>query len=655
MFLLISPTLASNFLRPSRASSGSGWLSGWDYRKSHEINPASGAGTDYQVNITVHYGIGFDMGNDVYLNAKCEADFRDIRFTGSDGTSELAYWIDNQVDGDYATVWIKVAEDLDSSPRTIYIYYGNSGANTASNALLTKIAQLREHEAHSGYYPAFLFSLPDNRLFIESSEEGLGHSYEFFVVPRSWINGKYLRWNWEGDRGYWEFRYFAYMRIYDGAYDRASSIDFPTGSLILLKGNGILQQIITGGGAFGPDTEELLIDVSGGSEEFCTVVFLLGDGWNSVATKLWVDWIEINTGSGGSGNLVTINHEEHITMEQTATYSDYGIYHKYVSPEPTHGSWGPEETSPIPTMLSVQPANITDATLDPGSSFSVNVTVADVQQLWGYEFFLDYDTSILTATSFGIYPPFLNIIPSGSGINDTAGSVHLTAYTYSGDPDGLNTTESTPIAWIEFNVDFMGTSILDLNGTKLSDIFGIPITHATVDGFFDNRHVIMATVNINPDFLSLKTSDEWIISHIELPEGFNKHDIDTSSILLNGTVPADVGASTPGKAYFSRALVESFIYNQGIRYGDVVLNITGELLGGIPFEGTDVVFVNYGGDINGDGTIDIFDMGVVSAHWYPGPPIGPLGYDSAPDINSDGAVDIFDVGLLSFNWGQTPP
>jgi intein/homing endonuclease len=49
------------------------------------INPASGAGTNYQVRIVAHYGSGVDSGPDVYLNGKCRTDFGDIRFTRSDG------------------------------------------------------------------------------------------------------------------------------------------------------------------------------------------------------------------------------------------------------------------------------------------------------------------------------------------------------------------------------------------------------------------------------------------------------------------------------------------------------------------------------------------------------------------------------------------
>lgn len=103
------------------------WLTGWDNRKSHNINSAVGAGTNYQVRITVHYGAGSDSGEDVYCNSKCKTDFGDIRFTDNDETTELDYWMEEKTDSDYAVFWVEVADDL-SSNQSIYVYYGNAGA-----------------------------------------------------------------------------------------------------------------------------------------------------------------------------------------------------------------------------------------------------------------------------------------------------------------------------------------------------------------------------------------------------------------------------------------------------------------------------------------------------------------------------------------------
>lgn len=62
------------------------------------------------------------------------------------------------------------------------------------------------------------------------------------------------------------------------------------------------------------------------------------------------------------------------------------------------------------------------------------------------------------------------------------------------------------------------------------------------------------------------------------------------------------------------------------------------------------VTVTIPGDVNGDRTVNILDAAEISAHWYPGPPIGPLGYDSNADINNDGNVNILDSAIVSANW-----
>jgi T5SS/PEP-CTERM-associated repeat protein len=51
------------------------------------------------------------------------------------------------------------------------------------------------------------------------------------------------------------------------------------------------------------------------------------------------------------------------------------------------------------------------------------------------------------------------------------------------------------------------------------------------------------------------------------------------------------------------------------------------------------------GDINLDGTVNIFDINSVSANWGTA---GPQG-----DANGDGIVNIFDINLISSNWGAT--
>lgn len=179
--------------------------------------------------------------------------------------------------------------------------------------------------------------------------------------------------------------------------------------------------------------------------------------------------------------------------------------------------------------------------------------------------------------------------------------------------------------------------------------------------------VVSANVDIKPDTLSLGSQGQYVTIYIELPAAYDPHDIIISTIKLDGTIqalqsPFGFPDTNPPNGIpelmvkFDRAAVQSHIYNTlGISYGPVTLTITGSLTTGETFLGSDTITVHFSGDANSDGIIDILDISVVSAHWYPGPPTGVLGYNANADFNKDGAVDISDIAMLSVNWGQKTP
>jgi len=104
-----------------------GWLSGWTYRRAISLSPATSV-ADYQVLVTLTTGI---MGNP-YANIK--PDGSDIRFTGSDETTLQDYWIESWNNTGTSTIWVEVKT---SGTSTIYMYYGNSSASSASNGTAT--------------------------------------------------------------------------------------------------------------------------------------------------------------------------------------------------------------------------------------------------------------------------------------------------------------------------------------------------------------------------------------------------------------------------------------------------------------------------------------------------------------------------------------
>ena len=129
----------------STKAAGENWLDGWAYRKSQEISPSSGAGTDYPILFHLYFGSGTDTtetylgipASKIYLNSHAQADFDDIRFTNDDGSTLLDYCIENYTASTQATVWVEVADDLSTSTQTIYLYYGNATATSDSDGAAT--------------------------------------------------------------------------------------------------------------------------------------------------------------------------------------------------------------------------------------------------------------------------------------------------------------------------------------------------------------------------------------------------------------------------------------------------------------------------------------------------------------------------------------
>lgn len=73
--------------------------------------------------------------NDVVeFGGKCNSDFSDIRFTSSDGSTKLDYWIEESNSSDYAIFWFKMDSISSASTNVMYVYYGNDAATSESDA-----------------------------------------------------------------------------------------------------------------------------------------------------------------------------------------------------------------------------------------------------------------------------------------------------------------------------------------------------------------------------------------------------------------------------------------------------------------------------------------------------------------------------------------
>ena len=104
------------------------WLCPWVYRQPFAVTETSGSTlTDYQVKLVVAHQVNM------------KADFSDLRFASTDGSTPLDYWIEYQVDGVEAHVWVELDQLPASATTTFYQYYGKPDATSAASGANTFI------------------------------------------------------------------------------------------------------------------------------------------------------------------------------------------------------------------------------------------------------------------------------------------------------------------------------------------------------------------------------------------------------------------------------------------------------------------------------------------------------------------------------------
>lgn len=143
----------------------------------------------------------------------------------------------------------------------------------------------------------------------------------------------------------------------------------------------------------------------------------------------------------------------------------------------------------------VEPSSVTlGPDPDPiGTEFTVNITVYDVTDLYGYELKVFWDNTILSATGEAIHLPpdsgwdAPNNFQLGPGIeqdyNATHGRYHrgLSAMPIQ-TPHPTPFTGTTTLITLTFEVLAEGETSLDLQDTKFSNFDVDPITHSSSDG-----------------------------------------------------------------------------------------------------------------------------------------------------------------------------
>ncbi len=284
-----------------------------------------------------------DLGG---LGGKCQQDFEDIRFTESDKTTELSYWLEEFTSGVIATFWIRISDDLDSDT-VIYLYYGTS----------------EESETTSDGWDTFLF-------YEDWETESIQAEFWDILATDgsvSWSgtdanHGTVLR--LEGNAG---TNRYQFSSDFANGYEWSAGVAYRMRTKMekTLTDDQIVQvgfQEATAKVQFksyvGSYHAVLLVD-DDGNEDSTSLAFDYWDSYyiyeatrNGTYAELWIDNNFIAEGNNAPDeNEQVINF--YVRDSEKDLYNDWIIVRKFISNEPEPWAFGEEETAPIPDWVDV--------------------------------------------------------------------------------------------------------------------------------------------------------------------------------------------------------------------------------------------------------------------------------------------------------------
>ncbi|MDD4986558.1 MAG: DUF2341 domain-containing protein [Dehalococcoidales bacterium] len=298
----------------------------WGYRKSIVIAGSSdGAQSGYQLKLLVGK-TSSASGEDVDCNGHCQDDFDDLRFTKSDGTTLLDYWIES-ISGSgstaLATVWIEV-DSIAASPSTttIYMYYSNSGASAYSNGENT--------------FPSFFehFNGTLSKWSGDTSYASLSGSIMSYSANNSWHG---MSSNAESGLQKFGIRMYAKMMAAGGAAGGRSG----GAAYLYVDGSGLNPQIVIG------DTGETQINTNWVANSW--MIFDI-----NILAGVSVRWYKNGTECSNSPRTTSIPSSTTAPLInahfQGWAYTvnvqcDWILFRKHTANQPVWSSFGSEETS----------------------------------------------------------------------------------------------------------------------------------------------------------------------------------------------------------------------------------------------------------------------------------------------------------------------
>jgi hypothetical protein len=297
--------------------------------------------------------------------------------------------------------------------------------------------------------------------------------------------------------------------------------------------------------------------------------------------------------------------------------------------------------------LSIEPSEVSGPEYTIGTNFTINVTLDDVESLKKCVFNLTYVPSVIVEINIYI-PQVLGQTPTKKlQVDDYAGYIWA-ELTY---PNQITTYNPVTIMQVQFEVVSMGISPINLTDTELYDTTGTPIVHDVYHGMFIGLIRDIAVVSLVPDLDF--AYEGWMVNvNVTVKNKGNLTETFDVKIYIEGSFEAlgtvtdlppneettitivwDTAGEAPCHNYTISAMAGPVPYE--INTGDNSLT-----------DGT--VKIRIMGDINGDGTVDMRDIGLICDSY--GAFLEDPRYSVYVDLNRDERVDLRDIGICCFNY-----
>ena len=328
-----------------------------------------------------------------------------------------------------------------------------------------------------------------------------------------------------------------------------------------------------------------------------------------------------------------------------------------------------------------------------GKTFTTNVTLANITDLYGFDFKLYWNTTLLDLVDANITPPWTPYFVAKNNITEDLGMYWASA-------TALNVSSfngSTTLVTLTFNITYVPiypenvSCLFDLNDTTLGDPDAKPIPHIVYDGEY-TCYAARTKIQVLPQVCEAKALNQVFNLSVNVANVANLHTfefelrynttlLDVQQITITSftdrtcKVSKNIIDDTQGLVTLRiESINPPLQVNESLELASITFQVTNiTTWPNSPIESyfsfgftaliTDTGAVDHDkigglyryrpmpGDLNSDGKVSIFDLFIV-AKAYGTKPEDPK-WNPLADLNNDNIINILDLIHVARNYGRT--